>query len=61
MIRRIVQWTIHHSPRVLINMATGRLCNRAEQASAFESLPIFNELVSLMMARIDYVQIKHEV
>jgi hypothetical protein len=46
---------------VLINMSTGRLCNRGEQASAFESLPIFNELVSSMTRRIDYVRIKREV
>jgi hypothetical protein len=46
---------------VLINTTTGRLHNRAEQASAFESLPIFNELVSSMLTRIDYVRIKHEV
>ena len=42
-------------------MTTGRLCNKAEQASAFESLPIFNELVSSMTTRIDYVRIKREV
>ena len=60
-IRKIVQWTICHSPRVLINTATGRLYNKTEQASAFESLPIFNELVSSMTTRIDYVWIKREV
>ena len=60
-IRRIVQRTIRHSPRVLINTTTGRLHNKAEQASAFESLPIFNELVSSMTTRIDYVRIKREV
>jgi hypothetical protein len=42
-------------------MATGRLCNRGEQASAFESLPIFSELVSSMTRRTDYVRIKREV
>ena len=42
-------------------MTTGRLHDRAEQASAFESLPIFNELVSSMTTRIDYVRIKREV
>ena len=42
-------------------MTTGRLCNRAEQASTFESLPIFNELISSMTTRIDYVRIKREV
>jgi hypothetical protein len=60
-IRTIVQRTIRHLPRVLINMATGRLCNRGEQASAFESLPIVNELVSSMTRRTDYVRIKREV
>ncbi|KAF8122246.1 hypothetical protein EV363DRAFT_1301321 [Boletus edulis] len=60
-IRRIVQRTIRHSPRVLINIATGHLHSKAEQASAFESLPILNELVSSMTTRIDYVRIKHEV
>ena len=60
-IRKIVQRTIRHSPHVLINTTTGHLHNRAEQASAFESLPIFKELVSAMTTRIDYVWIKREV
>ena len=60
-IRKIVQRTIRHLPRVLINTTTGRLCNRAEQASAFESLPIFKELVSSTTTRIDYVRIKRGV
>jgi hypothetical protein len=60
-IRKIIQRTIRHSPRVLINTMTGRLHNRAQQASAFESLPIFKELVSSMTKRIDYVRIKREV
>ena len=34
MIRKIVQRTLCHSPRVLINTTTGRLHNRAEQVSA---------------------------
>jgi hypothetical protein len=60
-IRKIVRQTTGHLPHVLINMTTGRLCNRAEQAAAFESLPIFNELKSSMTTRIDYVRIKREV
>ncbi|KAF8549065.1 hypothetical protein OG21DRAFT_1488841 [Imleria badia] len=52
---------IERSPRVLIDIATGRLRDRAERASAFEALPIFNELVSSMTTHIDYVRIKHEV
>ena len=57
----MVQQTLRHSPRVLINTTTGRLYNRAEQASAFEALPIFNELVSSMTTRIDSTRIKREV
>ena len=61
MIRRIVQRTIRHSPRVLINTTTGRLQNKSEQASAFESLPLFDELVSSMTTRLDRARIKREV
>jgi hypothetical protein len=60
-IRRIVQRTIRHSPRVLINITTGRLQNKTEQASAFESLPLFSELVSSMTTRIDRAHIKRTV
>ncbi|KAF8439821.1 hypothetical protein L210DRAFT_2180819 [Boletus edulis BED1] len=60
-IRRFVQRTIRRSPRVLINTKTGRLHDRTEQATAFESLPILHELVSSMTTRIDYVRIKREV
>ncbi|KAF8127576.1 hypothetical protein EV363DRAFT_1433463 [Boletus edulis] len=60
-IRKIVQRTIRDFPRVLINTTTGRLHNKAEQASAFESLPLFNELVSSTTTSIDYVRIEHEV
>ena len=60
-IRKIVQQTIRQSPRVLINTTTGRLHNRAEQASAFESLPIFIELLSSITTSIDKARIKREV
>ncbi|KAF8433934.1 hypothetical protein L210DRAFT_2684164 [Boletus edulis BED1] len=60
-IRKVVERTLRRSPHVLINTTTGRLHDRTEQASAFESLPIFKELVSSMTTRIDYVRIKHEV
>ncbi|KAF8417750.1 hypothetical protein L210DRAFT_3580341, partial [Boletus edulis BED1] len=60
-IRKIVHQTLRHSPRVLISTTTGHLHNRAEQASVFESLPIFKELVSSTTTRIDYVRIKREV
>ena len=60
-IHKIVQRTIHHLPRVLINTTTGRLHDRAEQAATFENHPIFKELVSSTTTRIDYVRIKREV
>jgi len=40
---------------------TGRLYGKAEQAAAFESLSMFNELISSMTTRTDYVRIKREV
>ncbi|KAF8555063.1 TPR-like protein [Imleria badia] len=61
MIRKIVQRTIRHFPRVLINMTTGRLQNKTEQAAAFMSLPIVNKLVSSMTTHIDRRHIKREV
>ncbi|KAF8430510.1 hypothetical protein L210DRAFT_3764535 [Boletus edulis BED1] len=60
-IRKVVHRTLRRSPHVLISTTTGRLHNRAEQISAFESLPIFKELVSSTTTRIDYVRIKREV
>ncbi|KAN0101152.1 hypothetical protein V8E55_001136 [Tylopilus felleus] len=60
-IRRIVQRTIRHSPRVLIDTTTGRLQSKAEQEAAFMSLPIVNALVSSMTTRIDRHHIKREV
>ena len=60
-IRRIVERTLRDSPHVLINTATGRLRDRAQRASAFESMPIFNELVSSMTTSIDRARIRREV
>ena len=60
-IRRTIQRTIRRSPRVLINTTTGRLYHKTDQASAFEALPLFNELVSSVTRRIDIVRIKREV
>ena len=60
-IREIVKRTIRHSPRVLINTTTGSLHDRFQQTSAFESLPIFKELVSSMTKRIDDDWIEREV
>ncbi|KAF8423147.1 hypothetical protein L210DRAFT_3570785 [Boletus edulis BED1] len=60
-IRKVVQRTLRHSPRVLVDTATGRLLDRTEQASTFESLSVFKELISSTTTRIDYVRIKREV
>ncbi|KAN0101163.1 hypothetical protein V8E55_001147, partial [Tylopilus felleus] len=60
-IRRIVQRTIRHSPRVLVDTTTGRLQTKDEQEAAFMSLPIVSALVSSMTTRIDRRRIKLEV
>ncbi|KAN0087823.1 hypothetical protein V8E55_006444 [Tylopilus felleus] len=60
-IQKIVQKIIPHLPRVLINVETGHLYDRAAHAALFESSPIFKELVSSMTIRKDYVRIKREV
>ena len=46
-------------PRVLIDTTTGRLCDRTQQEEAFETLPIFNEL--LMATGIDEAHVWREV
>ena len=46
---------------MLLNITSGRLCNKFEQAVAFESLPIFLDLVSSMTTNIDYARIEQEV
>ena len=48
-------------PRVLIDTTTGRLCDRTQLAEAFETLPIFNELISSMTTRVDEARIWSEV
>ena len=60
-IRRAVQDAIRDSPRVLIDTLSGRLCDKAEQAASFESLSVFDNLVSSMTTHIDHVRIKHDV
>ena len=57
----IIQCTIRESPLVLIDTTLGRLCNKAEQAASFESIPVFAELISSMTTEIDYVRIEQEV
>ncbi|KAF8555338.1 hypothetical protein OG21DRAFT_922733 [Imleria badia] len=56
-IRRTVEQTIRHMPRVLIDTATGRLYDKKQQAEAFEALPIYSELVSSMTTKLDYALI----
>ncbi|KAN0082754.1 hypothetical protein V8E55_008549 [Tylopilus felleus] len=60
-IRKAVQDVIRDSPRVLIDTTSGRLLNKSEQASMFESSQEFSELVSSMTTYIDTTRIRHEV
>ena len=60
-IRKAVQNTIRNSPRVLIHTATGRLHDKFKQATLFESLPVFKELISSMTTHIDDAHIQREV
>ena len=60
-IRDKIHKTISLMPRVMIDIITGRLNNRIEQAKAFEALPIFNELVSSMTDEVDHAWIWREV
>jgi hypothetical protein len=46
---------------VLINTISGRLLDKSEQAASFESLPVFNKLISSMTRHIDHAHIKHDV
>ena len=49
------------SPPILINTIYGRLCDKSEQASAFEKTPTFSELISSTTTYIDDARIKQEV
>ena len=62
-IRKVVGQIISHMPRVLIDTITGRLYDKAQQAVAFEELPIYDELRSSMTTRIqlDNGRIRKEV
>ena len=44
-------------PRVLIDTTTGHLYDKKRQAEAFESLPIYHELVSSMTTLLDHARI----
>jgi hypothetical protein len=56
-IRRIIDQTIRHLPRVLIDITTGHLCDKNRQAEVFEALPIYYELVSSMTTQLDHARI----
>ena len=62
-IQRMVELTIRHMSRVLIDTVTGCLYDRIQQAVAFEELPIFDELRSSMTTRtqLDHARIRKEV
>lgn len=60
-IRRIIDTTLSRVPRFFIDTTTNRQLDRKQQAEAFETLPIFNELVSSMTIELDDVRIQREV
>ena len=60
-IRDVIQATTSQMPRVLIDTTTGHLCDRTQQAETFETLPVFDELVSSMTREIDDAWIRREV
>ena len=60
-IRRAVQDAIRESPPVLINTISGRLLDKSEQAASFESLPVFNKLISSMTTHIDHTRIEQDI
>ncbi|KAG9309794.1 hypothetical protein JVU11DRAFT_10170 [Chiua virens] len=62
-IRKVIEETICHIPRVLIDTATGRLCDKTEQVAAFEQCPMYHELRSSMTTRtsLDHARIRREV
>ena len=60
-IRGAIQDAIRELPRILINTISGRLLDKLEQAASFESLPVFNKLISSMTTHIDHARIEHDV
>ena len=60
-IREVVEETIRHMPRVLIDTETGRLYDKTGQAAAFEAIPVYDELRSSMTTRPDLGRIQEEV
>ena len=62
-IRNVVEQTLRHIPRVLIDTGTttGHLHDKAQQAAAFEEFPIYDELRSSMTSQLDNACIQREV
>ncbi|KAI9569321.1 hypothetical protein HD554DRAFT_606005 [Boletus coccyginus] len=60
-IQEVVEETIRHMPRVLIDTTTGRFYDKTQQAAAFEELPIYEELRSSMTTQVDCARIRKEV
>ena len=60
-IRATIKNAIQDSPVVLISAISGHLCDKAEQAAAFELMPVFAELISSMTTHIDHALIEQEV
>ena len=56
-----IENVIRESPQVLVNTASGRLLDKSGQACAFESQPIFRELISSMTTHVDHARIEREV
>ena len=60
-IRATIKDTTRDFPPVLTDTIHGRLCNKSEQASAFEKTPTFTELISSTTTHIDDPRIEQEV
>ena len=60
-IHEVVEETIRHMPRVLIDTETGRLYDKTGQAAVFEVLPVYDELRSSMTIKVDLGRIQEEV
>ena len=60
-IREVIEETIRHTPRVLIDTKTGRLYDKTRQPAAFETLPVYDELRSSMTTELDPERIQKEV
>ncbi|KAI9571769.1 hypothetical protein HD554DRAFT_1819184 [Boletus coccyginus] len=60
-IQAVIEDTTRRMPRVLIDIATGGLCDREQQAVAFKTLPVYDEMRSSMITRLDRARISKAV